>query len=91
MIFDYSKADMKSLEFFSREFLWAFLVEGRAKTALIAWKNLSMPKLHRGLDIYSFRNQAKVLKQRHLTKILEGVKTEWIRIAAKKVVTHAGN
>jgi hypothetical protein len=52
MIFDYTEEGMRRLETLSREFLWGFSAEGKAKTALIAWQNLAGPKLYGGLDLH---------------------------------------
>lgn len=61
--------------------MWGKNEDGKQKKALIAWHEITRPRSEGGLDIRPFELQAKTLKMRHMTQLLEGRETEWTWIA----------
>ncbi|KAL3695874.1 hypothetical protein R1sor_009950 [Riccia sorocarpa] len=73
-------SEYKKLETPCRIFLWGVNTEGRAKTSLVAWNQVTTRKILGGLQIMSFRDTADILKMRYVCRVLQGEETDWANL-----------
>ncbi|KAL3679445.1 hypothetical protein R1sor_022401 [Riccia sorocarpa] len=66
----------KKLETLCREFIWGRNGGRRAKLALIAWDWMTRQKENGGLGVRSFKDQADILKDSYITRLLQGESAE---------------
>ncbi|KAL3696459.1 hypothetical protein R1sor_010535 [Riccia sorocarpa] len=68
------------------EFLWGRTAEGASKKALVSWEKICRMKEVGGLGLVYFELQARSLKMRLVTKLLENEDLDWVHIA-KTILT----
>ncbi|KAL3696995.1 hypothetical protein R1sor_011071 [Riccia sorocarpa] len=65
-----------------RRFIWGNNSEGNEKKVLISWEKMCRKKEEGGMGLIPFDLQAKALKMRLVTKILEEEDLDWVHIAS---------
>ncbi|KAL3697792.1 hypothetical protein R1sor_011868 [Riccia sorocarpa] len=72
---------MKELTRICRTFIWGTSTEGKEKKTLVAWEIFCKSKLEGGMGFTSFDTQAKALKMRFITQMLENQPLDWVAAA----------
>ncbi|KAL3679911.1 hypothetical protein R1sor_022867 [Riccia sorocarpa] len=62
-------------------FLWGRNAEGASKKALVSWNKICRRKEDGGRNLVCFELQARALKMRLVTKLLENEDLDWVHIA----------
>ncbi|KAL3687547.1 hypothetical protein R1sor_013856 [Riccia sorocarpa] len=70
----------KRLETPCRVFLWGTNTEGKSKTALVAWEQITKQRKNGGLGITTFRDTGDILKMRYSTRVLDGEEFDWANL-----------
>lgn len=81
MLLDLIQNIFKTLELMCRKFLWGLGFEGNPHIPLIAWDNVTKPKLMGGLGLTSFQTQARALKVQSIANFFDGYDLEWVLLA----------
>ncbi|KAL3676016.1 hypothetical protein R1sor_025964 [Riccia sorocarpa] len=71
----------KELTRIVRSFIWGSNREGKKKKTLVAWDTFCRSKQEGGMGFTCFELQAKALKMRFITQLMEGQDLDWVEIA----------